>query len=318
MDLFFNGNAAFTDWIVNTGALREPFVVIDVGVQGGDNVRWHRLGDHLVVHGFDAIREVVEELRQQNRRHPNRHFHWIAAGSADEERDFYFNAADPYSSSLYSQGADRFGRTTQEQHRKVQVRRLDTLLQQGLIVPPDFIKVDVEGFEKEVFLGASQVLKSALGIETETSFHVSPTYPRTHFGTLQEILLQHHMLVFDLNFARAPRATFQSAVERKGLSVPSDQCSLGKPSTFNILFCRDAIDETDHPESYVVACQALSVDQLLKIMIIYEIYGLNDIALDTAERFRGRLGDRIDIDKAVSLLSRFCLVDQRIGSVIRW
>jgi hypothetical protein len=45
------------------------------------------------------------------------------------------------------------------------------------------------------------------------------------------------------------------------------------------------------------------VDQLIKMMIIYELHGLSDIALDTAERFADRLAERLDVDKAVNLLA---------------
>jgi len=109
MDLHFDRKAAFTRWVVASGTLHEPFVVVDIGVQGGENVCWHLLGDHLVVHGFDAIEEVIDRLQRQNRGNPNRHYHWIVAGGADEEREFYCNAADRFSSSFYPHGADRCG-----------------------------------------------------------------------------------------------------------------------------------------------------------------------------------------------------------------
>ena len=65
MNLFTNANAEFTDWVVKAGFLREPFVLVDVGVQGGESPSWHRLGDYLVVHGFDAIEEAIDQLRKR-------------------------------------------------------------------------------------------------------------------------------------------------------------------------------------------------------------------------------------------------------------
>jgi len=38
-------------------------------------------------------------------------------------------------------------------------------------------------------------------------------------------------------------------------------------------------------------------------MIICELHSLNDIALDTAERFAERLGARLDVDRAIWLLA---------------
>jgi hypothetical protein len=38
-------------------------------------------------------------------------------------------------------------------------------------------------------------------------------------------------------------------------------------------------------------------------MIICELHALNDVALDTAERFADRLGAHLDVDRAVRLLA---------------
>jgi FkbM family methyltransferase len=309
MDLQFNSAAPFTRWVVDTGLLLEPFVVVDIGVQGGENIRWHLLGEHLIVHGFDAIEEVIERLQQQNRGNPNRHYHWLAAGSAEEERTFYFNAADPCSSSFYSQGSDRFELSEQrrEQARKVKVRRLDTLLAEGVVPRADFLKCDVEGFEKEVFHGARELLGSVLGVETETNFGVSPVYPKTHLGTVQELLLEAHLLIFDLNFDRVPRASFVRQVARQRYGNVATTRGVGKPATVNVLFCRDLIDEADHQENYTSPCAPVGIDQLIKMMIIYELHGLSDVALDTAQRFADKLAGRLDVERAVHLLAYpFC------------
>src|SRR5262249_61684267 len=45
------------------------------------------------------------------------------------------------------------------------------------------------------------------------------------------------------------------------------------------------------------------LDQLIKAIIIYELHGLNDVALDTVKRFAKRLGERLDVDHAVQLLA---------------
>jgi hypothetical protein len=55
--LFINDNPRLTEWLVASGALHDPFVAADVGVQGGESAHWNALGDHLVVHGEDAERE---------------------------------------------------------------------------------------------------------------------------------------------------------------------------------------------------------------------------------------------------------------------
>ena len=304
MDLGFNRKAEFTKWVVSVGLLTEPFVLIDVGVQGGENIRWRPLGDHLVVHGFDPIEEVTETLIEENRGCSNRHYHCMALGDADGERAFYFNSVNPTASSMYRQGTGRFEVETAEQVRMVPMRRLDSLLAEGVIPEADFIKIDVEGFEKDVLLGAPKLLRAgAVGMETETNFGVSPAYPKSHFGTLAELALENHFLVFDIAFNRVPRESFQRALVHKGLKPISKLAFLGRPATVNVLFGRDLIDEVDHQSNYQSPCRPFSVSQLIKSMIVCELYSLNDVALDTAERFADRLGAHLDVDRAVRLLA---------------
>jgi FkbM family methyltransferase len=298
MEIFFNANPEFTKWMVSSGALQGPFVVVDVGVLGGENPRWHFLRDHLVVHGFDAIKEVIEDLSRKNAGASNKSYHWFAIGNEDGEREFFFNPNNPTSSSLY-RGSDPM-----LQPRAVPVRRLDTLFKEGVIPAADFIKVDVEGFERDVFFGARELLAAGvLGVESETNFSTSPIYPDTHFGLIQDVMLQHGMFVFDINFNRVPRAAYHEARKRRNLpQLPSE--GTGKPATLNVLFCRDLTTERDGGLYYAKLPPRPSVDQILKAMAIYELHGLNDIAVDTAVKFSQELGQRVDVERAVDLLSR--------------
>jgi hypothetical protein len=91
LEIFFNSNPEFTKWMASSGALHEKFVVIDVGVLGGESPRWQFLGDHLVVHGFDAIKEVIDELSAKNAKIANKTYHWFAINEI--EREFFFNPA---------------------------------------------------------------------------------------------------------------------------------------------------------------------------------------------------------------------------------
>src|SRR5262245_27966696 len=140
MDFFCNDDPRFTKWLVRAGLLRESFVLIDVGVLGGENPRWHVLGDHLVVHGFDAIKEAVDELAKKNRA-GNKTFHALAIGDEDGEREFYFKPSNPSNSSFFQ--SFFLAAAPDLQLRKVPVRRLDTLLRDGVVPKADFLKVDV-------------------------------------------------------------------------------------------------------------------------------------------------------------------------------
>jgi hypothetical protein len=140
-------------------------------------------------------------------------------------------------------------------------------------------------------------------VETESNFGISPTYPKGHFATVHDVLLHCRLLVFDIGFNRIPRASFQRALVRRGHKAVTDEDSVGKPAKVDVLFCRDPIDEADHPENYQTPCQPLNLEQLIKLMIMYELHGLNDIAVDTVERFANRLKGRLDTEQAIRLLA---------------
>jgi FkbM family methyltransferase len=304
VDLALNHNAEFTKWVVNRGLLTEPFVLIDVGVQGGEHIRWRPLDDYLIVYGFDPIEEVVQRLAEANKGRFNRHYHCMAVGNVDGEQKFYFNPVNPTASSMYQQATGRFGVETAEQQRMVPIRRLDSLLAQGVIPMADYIKIDAEGFEKDVLLGAHELLGAGvLGLQTETNFGVSTSYPKSHFGTLAEIALENHLVVFDLAFNRIPRASFQQALISKGLQPIPEHDAVGRPATVDVLFARDLIDEVDHENHYQTPCRPVSINQLIKSIIMCELHALNDVALDTVERFAERLGAQLDVDRAVRLLA---------------
>jgi FkbM family methyltransferase len=290
IDLFFNTNPEFTKWVVSSGSLREAFVVLDVGVLGGENPRWHFLGDHLVVHGFDAIKEAITELRAANPG-KNKVYHPIAIGNENGERRFFVDPSQRTNSSFSeSHGADA---------RLVQIRSLDALLNEGVIPQADFLKVDVEGFERDVLLGAQHLLSGGvLGMEVETNFRTSSDYPKSHFATIYDLVLDHGLHLFDLNFDREVRPSYGQAKP-----PPESAAGAGMPSTFNILFCRDLPGERDSKRYYTKSVPHPTVDQVLKMMIIYELHGLSDVAVETAETFAKELKTRrIDVGQAIELL----------------
>ena len=99
MDLYHNDQADFTRWVVANAYLQEPFVAIDVGVQGGEHIRWGLLGDRVRVYGFDALSEAIDRITAQGRR-PNRVYRAMAIGNEDGEREFYV-PENTFASSFY-------------------------------------------------------------------------------------------------------------------------------------------------------------------------------------------------------------------------
>jgi FkbM family methyltransferase len=309
MDLYHNGTPAFTTWVVENDLLKEPFVVIDVGVQGGPHRRWKHLKDKIRVYGFDAIPEVVEGLNAQKQ--PNETYFATALGDEEGTRDFYVrsNGGSYYGSSFYESDALQPGLLT-----KVPITRLDTLFAKGVIPPADHIKVDCDGHDPEVIRGAQRYLaqSNVVSVIVETAFTVSQTYPRSHFVAISDILTAHRLLVFDLALMRTARPSYVAAKARHpwpALDPTNDapDLNVGAPGTVDALFCRDFVSEQVTPKHFAKVPGAVTdptTDKIIKSMINFELHGLMDCAAELAEHFRPLLSHRLDVETAIAQLMR--------------
>jgi len=263
MDLGHNWHPRFTEWAVRRSILRSPVVVVDAGVQGGFHLRWDHLGDMFEGHGFDPLPEAIAPLTATGR--PNRHFHCMALGAEDGTRDI-FVSRESTATSFYRRDHSRLDVSDDVTQisgtRSVPVRRLDGLIDSGAVSRPDFIKIDCEGAEPEILMGASEaVANDILAIELETTFIPNQTHPETHFWTVYRQLLPHGFVLHDLAFLRMPQRSY---AERAGTIAMASARRHAQPAIFNVLFYRSSSPR--------------SAEELVKRAMILELYGAVDFA----------------------------------------
>jgi FkbM family methyltransferase len=283
MELFCNTSNRMTRWLASSGALKVPFVLLDVGVQGGFSPRWDALGDHLVVYGFDLLEEAIAPLVKAG----SARKHYFAMGLADKDGELdIVIPANRCETQLYSSGTG--------ERRRVQIRRLDTLLKDGLVEPADFIKMDCEGFEPIILRGAADYLAASnlIGADVESSFNLSPLLPSTQFSESCDPLVHQRLMVFDIQFNR---------VAVSNLQLPAGIC---RPATLNVLFARNLPQELNSPSSFAYRAPERPADPqtVLKSVIVLESYGLLDWAHHVLQTFSGDIGAGVDVDKAVAEL----------------
>ncbi len=195
--------------------------VIDVGANRGQYAKKLLKGGYRgEIHSFEPVRHTFDLLTEEARSHPQWKTHLLALG--DEEKvDRIHVMAHSDLSSFYSPSA-----YSQEQHaeafevkqeQEVQVRRLDTLLPEILENREDrtiYLKMDTQGFDANVFRGASGCLGQIAALQSEVS--MQPFYdgmPR--FDQVINEFMQAGYLVTGL---------YPVARDRRNLSVVEFDC----------------------------------------------------------------------------------------------
>lgn len=152
--------------------------VLDIGAVpiAGQKEKAHSLvapypGSRVV--GFKVDSEVCERLNRESA--DGISFYPVALGRAAEERPFY-ETVHPMCASLYEPNAEllaRYQNLEVSQLKRVSSIRtvgLDQFIREHDIGAVDFIKIDIQGAEHDVFQGGIATLKNVLAVVSEVEF----------------------------------------------------------------------------------------------------------------------------------------------------
>ena len=252
--------------------------VLDIGAVpiAGQKEKAHSLvapypGSRVV--GFEVDAEVCERLNRESA--DGISFYPVALGRAAEERPFY-ETVHPMCASLYEPNAEllaRYQNLEVSQLKRVSSIRtvgLDQFIREHDIGAVDFIKIDVQGAEHDVFQGGIATLKTVLAVVSEVEF--LPLYrEQPLFGDVCAFL-DREGLSFHKFLGMSARA-LKTTMLQTAINVPTQHL------WGNAMFVRDLA----RPER-------LDDDQLLKTAIIANHYGSPDLALAALMSFDSRYG----------------------------
>jgi FkbM family methyltransferase len=281
----------FTDWVVKNDILQSPFVLCDVGCKDGIHPRFDPLSPVMVAHGFDPIDEEIRELASHNAR-PNVHYHAMALGDEDGEREFFVSANRAQSSFYFSVSPAELERQRKSAGdaadgvRRVPVRRLDTLVAEGRMPVPDYIKMDVEGHEPHVIAGGKRTIGSGrvLAIESESGFTADRGQPDCHFATISKPIHELGLRFHSLGYWHSTKACMAG-----GHLLPNGNRFASRPigriQGLDALFVRDLI--ADWHDAVATAPEGQSLrDTVTKACLLLELFNLNDCAIELMQRVR--------------------------------
>lgn len=166
-----------------------PTHIVDIGANRG---KWSLDAQAVFPDcAFTLIEPQVEMKRHLDRFCRRSHnCQWIQAGAGSENGTLTFTICPDTVSSSFSFTGDQATRSGYPQ-REVPVFTLDHIIDQHAESAPEIIKIDAEGFEHEVLLGARNALKTAelvflethmLGDDEHPCSMVSLTQTMSEFG----------------------------------------------------------------------------------------------------------------------------------------
>lgn len=299
------GMPHFTDWIVSEGYLSTPFVLLDVGVNGGFHLRWRALGDCLHAIGFDAVPAVIEHLESAPPFPGKTEYRNIALGEVDAEQTFFVDPQNTTRSGFFTSDA--------KEALRIKVRSLDSLHAANEIPAADFIKIDCEGADPLVLRGARKYIPDcrSIGLQSEASFRTSAVLPHGHFGEIFKFCTENFLELYSMIHDRHIRAAYAEAAGMTAEDIVARK-RFGQIGTSDALFISDVVTQRDSSGTYtkydadnnVVNFHYVppTTDKLIKLAIIFELYGLRDCAFELITAFSGELGSKIDTEKARNLL----------------
>ena len=147
--------------------------VLDIGANTGQFAREARLlFPHAFIHSFEPIEDCFERLRAGMYADSRFRAHKVALGNETGSRRIHVRPYSP-SSSLLSMSTlheEAFPHTRGGHYEDVEVRRLDDVAPELGIDGTLLVKMDAQGFERDIISGGSHTIRNARAVLSETSF----------------------------------------------------------------------------------------------------------------------------------------------------
>ena len=147
--------------------------IIDVGAnQGQFAVASSDIYPAAKIYSFEPIPDVVEIFRKNTESLQNVSLFQSALGNSEGKTSFNYNKYSHASSFLkiHKNQTDLIPETSETISIEIKLDRLDNFISKIDLSSPVLLKLDVQGFEKDVLLGAVNILKKIDYILIEMSF----------------------------------------------------------------------------------------------------------------------------------------------------
>jgi len=160
------------------GKHKSSFTLFDVGANKGDfSILVSKAYPKSSIHSFEPSKITFDLLNRNVMNYSNINPVKLAFGSERKEMNLHYDFDTSGLASLYKRDLSHLG-INFETKELVNVQTIDEWVDANNIIP-DFIKIDVEGFELSVLKGAVKTLKNVIAVQFE--FGGTAIDAKTHF-----------------------------------------------------------------------------------------------------------------------------------------
>jgi len=145
--------------------------VFDIGSNKGQFILLiEKLFKDKIFYSFEPIREILEKQKNFFKNKENFFFYNLGIGEKSEKKKFYITNRRDSSSFLKVEHRIKGNKDYQiEEEREINIKSLDEIFNQKILLEPILMKIDVQGFELEVLKGSSNILRKIKYIIIEVS-----------------------------------------------------------------------------------------------------------------------------------------------------
>ncbi len=147
--------------------------ILDIGANVGQFAgQIHALLPDARLYSFEPLADCYRELVKKMEHVPEFHAFNLALGDKNGREHIFRNEYTPTSSLLPQDKllVESFPYTASAAVQEIEIRRLDDVAHELVLVEPILTKIDVQGMEDKVLLGAESVIARTAILIVETSF----------------------------------------------------------------------------------------------------------------------------------------------------
>jgi FkbM family methyltransferase len=301
-----NYNAPIAALLKEAPALKDRhLMVFDVGASGGLEGSWRQLGNFLQAECFDPLVTEVDRLNSAEPTNIRYHAAWITADNPDicksvETGAKLFSGSFQFTSAQravnaqkvdYRQAVFNSGAELKYTDRYVSI---DAFCREQGIATVDFLKVDTDGHDIGVLLGARETLteRGLLGAMIECQYHGATHAHANTFANIDILMRECGFTLFLLDAWQYSRAGLPGVFY---YDIQA-QTRTGQVQWGDAVYLLDPITR---PELF----EKLDAADLLKLLMVYDLFNLRDCIATLVVEMRQRKIEPtgVDLDRVLDL-----------------